>query len=593
MTGKSWQRIILIFVAVVAWISLLDLPVRAEGTDPSWQLPLAYFFRNRFQAGVDYVFTYGPLGYFLPTESYDPHLYWLKYIWEIAIKAVFVAVLWKICESLQGFRDRLLLLLVAALVPALLPPLHDTLYIAFLFAGSLCLSGFAFGMLCGLLALTKFNLLLLGSFLTALVAIHRRSFAAIIVFAGTWIGLWLALGQSLTNIPLYLSRSWEIAAGYGEAMALPGPAIEIAVALVLVVLLADASMLSPWHVVVALGGATFLSFKHAFVRHDVTHAAGFFVFAALAFGTLPARRWLQTSGIVVSFLALVLYRGSAESARALVDHWVGQTVALLRPVTWETMLDREYINIEKRFALPQICRKIGTGSVDVMGLRADQRIAIFNNLRWHPRPVFEAYSAYTLQLLEINAKFYQGSQAPEFVIVAWRGLDLKLPAANDSAVLLELLARYEPVEGEKHLFRRSVTPDQQTATSESVKEIQMGERLEVGPSEIAKFEIDYSLLGKIRNFFYKPAFAFVLLTLSSGEVRIYRCVPAIVASKFLLTPLIENLDDIVGLYSPGEKKIVTGLEIFADKTWFQPKVKVTLSNFGLPQCPPQPVSLSE
>jgi hypothetical protein len=70
-------------------------------------------------------------------------------------------------------------------------------------------------------------------------------------------------------------------------------------------------------------------------------------------------------------------------------------------------------------------------------------------------------------------------------------------------------------------------------------------------------------------------------------------VPAIVASKFLLTPLIENLDDIVGLYSPGEKKIVTGLEIFADKTWFQPKVKVTLSNFALPQRPPPPVSLSE
>jgi hypothetical protein len=593
MTGKSWQRITLIFVAMVAWIGLLDLPVRVQGTDPSWQLPLGYFFRNRFQAGVDYIFTYGPLGYFLPTESYDPHLYWLKYIWEIAIKAVFVAVLWKICESLPRFRDRLLLLLVAALFPPLLPQLHDTLYIAFLFAGSLCLSGFAFGMLCGLLALTKFNLLLLGFFLTALVAIHRRSFAVIIVFAGTWIGLWLALGQSLTNIPLYLSRSWEIAEGYGEAMALPGPPIEIGLALVVVVLLADASRLSPWHVVVALGGATLLSFKHAFVRHDPTHAAGFFVFAALAFGTLHARRWLQTSGIVVSLLALVLYRGSAESARLLVDHWAGQAVALVRPVTWEKILDLGYINIEKRYALPQICEKIGTGSVDVMGLRADQRIAILNNLRWHPRPVFEAYSAYTPQLLEINARFYQGNQAPEFVIVAWRGLDLKLPAANDGAVLLELLARYEPVEGEKHLFRRSVTPDQQTATSESVKEIQMGERLEVGPSEIAKFEINYSLLGRIRNFFYKPAFAFVHLTLASGEERIYRCVPAIVASKFLLTPLIENLDDIVGLYSPGEKKIVTGLEIFADKTWFQPKVKVTLSNFALPECPPPPESRSE
>lgn len=585
MTGKPWQRIILIFAAVLAWISLLDVPVRAQGEDPSWQLALAYFFRNRFQAGVDYVFTYGPLGYFL-ADSYEPHLYWLKYAWEIAIKAVFVAVLWKISKSLPRFRDRLLLLLVAALFPPLLlfPPI-DSLYIAFLFAASLCLSGVALGMLCGVLALTKFNLLLLGFFLSALAAIYRRSLAPVIVFAGTWIGLWLALGQSLTNIPFYLSRSWEIAAGYGAAMAVGGPGIEIKLALIVMVLLAGASSRSPWHVVVALGAATFLCFKHAFVLDDAWHAPGFFVFAALVLATLPARRWLQTSGIVISLLALVLYRGPAESARLFVDHWAGQTVALVRPLTLEKKLNREYIKIEKQFALPQIRSEIGTGSVDMMGLLADQRTPIFNNLNWHPRPIFEAYSAYTPQLLDLNANFYRGRQAPEFVILAWHAMNRRLPAANDGAALLELLARYEPVEREKefYLFRRSVTPAQQTATSESVKEVRIGERLEVGPFKTAMFEIKYSLLGKIRNFFYKPASPLVHLRLASGAERTYRCVPALVASRFLLTPLIENVDDIVGLYSPREQKIVTWLEISAEKLWFDPKVKVTLWNFTPPR----------
>lgn len=591
--AKPWQRVVLIFAAVLVWTGMLNLPLHAQGGDPSWEIGLGYFLRHRFQAGMDYVFTYGPLGYFL-TESYDPALYWLKYAWEILIKLVFAGVIWKISYSAAKFHERLTVLLAAALVALLLPPIRDALYVGFLFAAGLCLPGALFAILCACLALTKFSLLLIGVFLCAIVGVHRRSLVAPILFVAVFVALWLGLGQSLKNIPIYLSRSWEMTAGYDAAMARTGPTSQVLLALAVMLLLGAVAVRASWPNLIALAAVTFLSFKHAFVRQDANHSAGFFVFATLAFISFPtARPWLQKIGIGLSLLALVAYRDQPTSVRLIFDHWMAQAGALARPANHREKLQREYVRLEQRFDLPQMRRQIGTDSVDVMGLRADQRIAILNQLQWRPRPVFEGYSAYTPGLLALNGKFYQQGHAPDFVIVAWGELDRRLPAANDGAALLELLARYEPVEREKqfHLFRRAGTPVQQTSTApSSTTQIRIGEPVVVGPVQTAAIQIKYSLLGKLRSVFYKPALAFARLTLASGEVRTYRCVPSIVASRFLLTPLIESLDDLVGLYSESEEKIVTRVEINADKLWFQPSAQLTLGDFTRRQRQSAPAS---
>lgn len=210
MALKLWQRIVLALAALLNWISLLALPVTAEGKDPSWELALAHFFRNKFQAGVDYIYTYGPLGYFL-TASYDRSLYWLKYGWELSIKLLFAIVLWKMSQAFPKFRDRLFFLLVAAAIPPLLPSIPDAIYVFFLFAGSLYLPAAIFGALCGVVALTKFSFIVPILFLLGIVAVHRRSAVALIVFAAVFLALWMTLGQSLTNLPSISrtrGRSW-------------------------------------------------------------------------------------------------------------------------------------------------------------------------------------------------------------------------------------------------------------------------------------------------------------------------------------------------------------------------------------------------
>src|SRR5947209_759952 len=85
---------------VVLWLALLDPPVVQEpGLDPSWQLSLGHFLLHRSRAGVDYFWTYGPLGY-LATPAYHPALFPAKVLWEVVVKFAVVALLLRLAVRL-------------------------------------------------------------------------------------------------------------------------------------------------------------------------------------------------------------------------------------------------------------------------------------------------------------------------------------------------------------------------------------------------------------------------------------------------------------------------------------------------------------
>ena len=64
-------------------------------------------------------------------------------------------------------------------------------------------------------------------------------------------------------------------------------------------------------------------------------------------------------------------------------------------------------------------------------------------------PVFQSYSAYTERLLQMNTQFFEGDQAPQFVLFRAEAIDGRFPMLEDSGVMLELLRRYRPVLTEK------------------------------------------------------------------------------------------------------------------------------------------------
>src|SRR5262249_53367100 len=77
---------IAVFIATLRFADALPGP----GLDMSWCQALTYFYKHNRQAGADYLFTYGPLGFFLPC-LHDPDSFWLRFAWEVAMKAILAA----------------------------------------------------------------------------------------------------------------------------------------------------------------------------------------------------------------------------------------------------------------------------------------------------------------------------------------------------------------------------------------------------------------------------------------------------------------------------------------------------------------------
>ena len=74
---------------LVLWLSLIALPYVPHelNVDYSWMFLVAHFFHKGLQAGIDYVFTYGPLS-FLVSRVYDSDLVAWRLAWEFAFKGV-------------------------------------------------------------------------------------------------------------------------------------------------------------------------------------------------------------------------------------------------------------------------------------------------------------------------------------------------------------------------------------------------------------------------------------------------------------------------------------------------------------------------
>lgn len=363
-----------LFVAgpVVLWLSVLSVPVvEPVGVDQAWQAALAHFYKTGAQAGVEYVFTFGPLGYFY-TTAFDAELYWHKYAWELAAKLAFVLLLAGVARRMASAAWKAALLVLAALFLGVDPRgaeeglyglfVSDALYAMVILAAGLLLidaptetatdapdsrpwspwhKSAAVALLTALLAvlaLVKFTFLVLATLAVGVAALSRlrphgrtsrpwpaaMPTAALIVgvYAGALVALWLALGQSPANVPAYLRGSWEIARGYADAMALDGSHWEAGLALAALALVAvELAVLvggrggawAAWALVVPV---LLVQWKHGFTRQD-KHAFGFFAFASVApvllLGLAPVTRWRRLTAGVLASAAVALAAAGMHS----------------------------------------------------------------------------------------------------------------------------------------------------------------------------------------------------------------------------------------------------------------------------------------
>lgn len=632
--ARRWGRAaVAVAAGLAAWLTLLDFRLvnpLPRGVDDSWAQALGYCYKHRLQAGADYLFTYGPFGYFLH-RAYDPDLYWQKLGWELAVKLAFTLTLLQLLAAYPSWIARMVAYSALLLSARLILGIQDLHYTFFLLAQGVLLvrsRGRPFGpvrlagvALLALLALTKFTLSLLS--LSTLVVVagtevmagrRLKALQPLLAFAGLFVLGWWALGQSPANIPRYVYGSMQISAGYAEAMALPGERAEVLIALrVLLLLAAGAAIRRPadWRLpgtagaAVLIGLGLFLEWKHGFVRQD-QHAFGFF---SLAFLTpllfpaaLPTQRWpalarglvLGAACVLAAFGMIANLQSQHQYYPHSVSQFLGETYqavrtnvrTLLNPAALRRELDGREAQLDATCQLPRIKAAVGDAPVDIFSF--EQGVLFRNRLNWRPRPVFQSYTAYTPYLIRANADFYAGDRAPAFVIYKIEPIDQRLPMLEDAPALWHLLARYRPVliENAYLLLRRDAAPAPPVAPHPVRQQVvRLNEEVPLpdpaGAPQWLSLDLQPSLKGKLWSFLYRPNLVYIRLRTDEGRTLLYRFIPGMARTGFLINPLMQT-------YSPSPSRRVVSFCLLAQPhgpSCYRPEARMTVASLPRPRHP--------
>lgn len=623
----------------------LPLPIISpeNDADTSLVMLLDHARAQGLQFGVDFVNTYGPLG-FLAFPYFSPEGLWPRLL---AGTLFSLATTTGLCLLAWRLRPMWRLSLLAAFLwitsnLRMSPELW--LHVMFLSWGLLCFlqegkhlvrCALVAAGLAGCCALAKVSFLIVGCAYVALLAAEvwargqrRLAIGLPVAFAGVFLLGWWGMGQHIENLPAFIQTALCTVQGYNAALGFEakgslsttGWVLFLATAFTLAMrCLIVAGELSAKLRRLALLGLTgllcFVSWKHGLVRADSYHVSMFFGFLpilmlsleVLPVGSPRVGRWFRGIACLIALAsALALQHFCLRSvAASAIAPWHAAALnaqRLLTPVTFHREAKSRFDAHRQAARLPEFSAIVGNSPVDVFGFR--QAYALFNGMNLRPRPVSQSYAACNAELMRINERFVLGPNGADYFLFELHPLDNKFPALEDAMVLRTLTLNFAPVaaEGRFVLLKRiSSVPPRITLLREL--EIGAGEPLDLREFAMSNLWIEIhlapSFLGRLRQVLAQPpAIRLAAWTAPGGEL-VYRhpARQSLLASGFVASPLLRWTRDILDSARSAPRPGAYTIELNGlDKFW-KPRARVRVfaidSATGAQNAAPKPSSTQE
>jgi hypothetical protein len=575
-----WFFVALLGLIVFLWRPRLAMP--RSGLDPSWSWAMNEIVARKIALGRDAIFTFGPLSR-VYSSQYHPDLFVSHCLVAAGLAALYVALLHRLASAaFSNLAARIAVMFALSLIASAadvfwyaLAPLgllavlaqrreQDERVEALLWLGlsSLTLIKSSFAISTGLLWMTE----------VVRCALARKVRWPLLLFPLGGVAFWIAEGQSVLDLPLFVRNTLDIFVGYPVAMSHPVRSPYLPVTFWLIIGPAAPLLFLSLRKRQTLGSALavvlgflFLGwslFKAGFVaEYSETGIMGAAFMAACVwlacFRDFPGRRaraliassMAVTVGIV-SWMSSLFY--SQNVASYLVDR--ARDTASLARLNFEDLrgggLRSGYYaaisRIRSRLRMPKI-----KGTVDVY--RTNLAVAFANNLDWNPRLAIQSYAAFTPYLIEKNRQHLLGPDSPDAVIVELSTVSKRYPMLDDGASLLEILARYELVarpKGMALLTRRSRPNPYRFERPQSLA-ARFGEPLALPSMEgkllWAQIEFANTISGRIMGMAFRPPMMSMGVVLGNGKRRNFRMAPNMSAGGFLLSPFVEDVNTYLTL----------------------------------------------
>ena len=563
-----WATIVILAMLLVVMPWRPGMP--AQNLDAAWVLTLVHAFDARLQWGPDLTFVYGPLG-FVQLGIYSPH----SYAWTMSISAFVLTLL-----GLLYFRllRRVPFVLGAATIAIILSAgsvWREAIYgsAAIVVGLTLCepeageLEYLALALLCGPISMMKFSYFISISAVyliaTAYRALRWRQYPlpmALWMIAA--LAAYLISGQHLSSLPEFLRSSFDMSAGYGEAMQTFGSHGDVyrfalmAGALVVILALNEYQRDGAWALfpIAIIAMVVLVIAKDGFVRHDDGHqrvAVPLLLTTVALCCAWTARRWVNNAAVALLAVTFAIFE-TTMPGNLLADAR-GNATAIHQMLKGSANLTAQYqyhlASIRTAWPLPVV-----SGDADIYSFGQSALIASGNRVRM--RPQFQSLTAYTRYLIERNVDFLRSPAAPSTIFFDVQPIDHRLVAFEDGASWPELLTRYDITDDTHQFLRldRRSTPRTYTMAPLLQRTIRLGEELQIykpGDSLIwARIDLRKTLLGKLLTMASKAPLLMLDVTMRDGTMREFRILPAAAAEGFLLSPIVTSRIDFAALGLP-------------------------------------------
>jgi hypothetical protein len=232
-------------------------------------------------------------------------------------------------------------------------------------------------------------------------------------------------------------------------------------------------------------------------------------------------------------------------------------------------------NLQERFAAALAQMRIEysvpalQGTADVY--TNEQSVLLASGNRWNPRPIIQSYAAYTPELARINEQHLRTANAPDWVLLdliganklndpnGLIGIDGRLPSLDDGPSWPALLENYtfSSFDGQFVFLRRN--PEIKTrSTLEMIYTAtqRVGEKVVLPQTQgplFAEIDLRPTLFGKALIALFQPPTLNIELNLRNGATKSYRVIASMMATGFIVSPLVANTSEFA-LLAAGDRR---------------------------------------
>jgi hypothetical protein len=554
---------------VATWVPLAITPT--NGLDASWTAGLAMVFVHHIAWGPNMDFTYGPLGFLTQSTLFFGSTAAMATAYLVLVDVAMFTLLilwWR--RTFPLVFALLLSYVIGATAAACIDP-GDRIMVPITLLGLWLLRRqeqrwqrlgiVALGVLAGVALLGKVSDGLFATIVLVVVALagqDRKRALSVALAVGslgvTTVVAWLALGNSLENLPQFLRYTVALSSGYSSAMQLEsGRTLEwwLAGLIAVLVLVAAITSLRFESRRLRLGYAAILvmvtwwALKEGFVRHD-SHDLLFFGFMLTMLSTLPAsslsgRRTLATT-VALSTIGTWIAIGAVPVNLYQIPHDANalrsQITTVVSPGQRETTVNDARRSMRKTYRIDKAQLRHLRGETVAIQPWEDAVAWAYPSMIWDPEPVLQAYAAYTSSLDQLDTSFLQSNEAPSRILEQpGESVDGRYPYFEPPSTWVAMTCRYTELDASQQWEILQRVPDRCGAVTPVARATAaFGQRVAVPPAApgtaiVARFtNLPVTVRYKLSSLLLKPptasidtsagAFRFIIGT--AGDLHLMR-----------------------------------------------------------------------